>query len=56
MALISFSARLRELAEADPDRAALTCGPDTLTRAEARTLDEDGYLYPAERAAALGQQ
>jgi bile acid-coenzyme A ligase len=34
MALISFSARLRELAEADPDRAALTCGPDTLTRAE----------------------
>ena len=34
MAFISFSTRLRELAEADPSRPALTCDTDTLTRAE----------------------
>ena len=34
MALISFSTRLRELAEADPNRPALTCDADSLTRAE----------------------
>ncbi len=34
MAFISFSIRLRELAEADPNRPALTCGTDSLTRAE----------------------
>ena len=34
MAVISFSRRLRELAEAQPDRPAITCGDDTVTRAE----------------------
>jgi len=34
MAFISFSTRLRELAEADPNRPALTCDADSLTRAE----------------------
>ena len=34
MAMISFSRRLTTLAEADPDRPAITCGEDRLTRAE----------------------
>ena len=32
--MISFSRRLTDLAERDPDRAAVTCGTDTLTRRE----------------------
>ncbi|HET6875079.1 MAG TPA: AMP-binding protein [Acidimicrobiales bacterium] len=34
MAKISYSRRLTSLAEADPDRPAITCGDRTLTRAE----------------------
>ncbi len=34
MALISFSRRLQDLADADPDRPAVTCGSDSITRAE----------------------
>ena len=34
MALISYSHRLTKLAEADPDRPAISCGEDTLTRIE----------------------
>ena len=32
MALISYSRRLTMLAERDPDRPVITCGPDSLTR------------------------
>jgi bile acid-coenzyme A ligase len=50
MGTISFSRRLTALAEADPDRPAITCGQDQLTRAElesaanrlARDLAEGG--------------
>ena len=34
MAVVSFARRLRDLAEADPDRPAITCGPETVTRSE----------------------
>lgn len=34
MSMISFSRRLTDLAEADPDRAAVTCGEESLTRAQ----------------------
>ncbi len=34
MPLISFSRRLADLAESDPDRPAITCGPETVTRSE----------------------
>lgn len=34
MALISYSRRLTMLAEGDPDRPAITCGQDSLTRGE----------------------
>jgi bile acid-coenzyme A ligase len=34
VAQLSFPARLHDLAEADPDRAAVSCGGQTLTRAE----------------------
>ena len=53
MAIVSFSRRLADLAAADPSRAAITCGEDTLTRAEletaadalARQLLEDGVKH-----------
>ncbi len=32
--MVSFAARLRQHAERDPERVAVTCGPDQLTRAE----------------------
>ena len=34
MTLVSFSRRLQDLAAADPDRPAVTCGGDAITRAE----------------------
>jgi bile acid-coenzyme A ligase len=34
MPAVSFARRLTELAAADPDRAAVTCGPETVTRRE----------------------
>ena len=53
MAIVSFSRRLADLAAADPSRAAITCGEDTLTRTEletaadalARQLLEDGVKH-----------
>jgi bile acid-coenzyme A ligase len=41
MALISFSRRLEALAEAAPDRPAVTCGPDSLTRSELGAAGDD---------------
>lgn len=41
MALISFSRRLHELAEAQPDRPAVTCAGDSLTRAELVSAGDD---------------
>ncbi len=34
MTLVSFSQQLRRLADADPDRVAVTCGADSITRGE----------------------
>ena len=34
MGIVSFSHRLQQLAEEHPDRPAVTCGGDTITRAE----------------------
>ena len=45
MALISFSRRLHDLAEAQPHRSAITCGPDTVTRAELVQLGDDLAVY-----------
>ena len=45
MAVISFSRRLRELAEAQPDRPAITCGDDTVTRAELVQRGDDLAVY-----------
>ncbi len=50
MATVSYPRRLTDLASADPDRPAITCGDETVTRAElelradrlARELDADG--------------
>jgi bile acid-coenzyme A ligase len=41
MALLSFSRRLRDLAEANPDAPAVTCGHDQLTRAELVRAGDD---------------
>ena len=38
--MVSFAARLRALAEEAPDAAAVTCGDETLTRAELECLSE----------------
>jgi bile acid-coenzyme A ligase len=53
MAIVSFSRRLADLAAADPSRAAITCGEQSVTRAEleaaadalARQLLEDGVKH-----------
>ena len=34
MAIVSFSRRLHELAQAQPDRPAVTCGSESVTRAQ----------------------
>ena len=47
MALISFSTRLRRLAEEAPDRPALTCGPDTISRAELVRRGDDLAVHLA---------
>ncbi len=55
MALISFSRRLRELAEAQPDRPAITCGPDTVTRAELVQRGDDLAVHLHEHGVREGQ-
>lgn len=54
MALISFSRRLYDLAEAQPDRPAITCGPDTVTRAELVQLGDDLAVYLHEHGVRQG--
>lgn len=51
MAMISFVERLHALAEADPDRAAITSSTESLTRAELR--DRAAGLARALRAAGV---
>lgn len=41
MPAVSFSRRLTELADAAPDRPAITCGPETVTRAELLARADD---------------
>jgi bile acid-coenzyme A ligase len=41
MPVVSFARRLAELAEADPDRPAITCGEETVTRAELSSRADD---------------
>jgi len=61
MAIVSFPRRLAELAGADPGRIAVTCGEDTITRAEleqradrlARELALDGVVSGAMVTIAL---
>lgn len=45
MALISFSRRLHDLAEAQPDRPAVTCGNESLTRAELARAGDDMAVH-----------
>ena len=45
MALISFSRRLHELAEAQPDRPSVTCGNESLTRAELVRAGDDMAVH-----------
>lgn len=54
MALISFSRRLYDLAEAQPDRPAITCGADTVTRAELVQLGDDLAVYLHEHGVRQG--
>jgi bile acid-coenzyme A ligase len=41
MPVVSFSKRLADLAQEDPDRLAVTCGADSLTRSELQDRAED---------------
>jgi bile acid-coenzyme A ligase len=54
MALISFSRRLHDLAEAQPDRPAVTCGADTITRAALVQAGDDLAVYLRERGVGEG--
>lgn len=54
MALISFSRRLRELAEAQPQRPAITCGNDTVTRAELVQRGDDLAVHLHEHGVGAG--
>ena len=45
MAVVSFSRRLRELAEAQPDRAAVTCGGETISRRNLVERGDDLAVY-----------
>jgi bile acid-coenzyme A ligase len=51
---ISFSRRLSELAEADPDRPAVTCGAETVTRAELLTRADELARELAANGVGLG--
>ncbi len=54
MAVISFSRRLRDLAEAQPDRAAVTCGSETVTRRELVQRGDDLAVYLSEHGVREG--
>jgi bile acid-coenzyme A ligase len=54
MALVSFSSRLHDLAAAQPDRPAITCGSDTVTRAELVRMGDDLAVYLHERGVREG--
>jgi len=54
MAVISFSRRLRELAEAQPDRAAVTCGGRTVSRRELVERGDDLAVYLSEHGVRAG--
>ncbi len=54
MAVISFSRRLRELSEAQPDRAAITCGGETISRSELVQRGDDLAVYLSEHGVREG--
>ena len=54
MAVISFSRRLHDLAEANPDRPAITCGNDMVTRRELVQLGDDLAVYLHEHGVREG--
>jgi len=54
MAVISFSRRLLELAEAQPDRAAVTCGGETISRRELVERGDDLAVYLSEHGVREG--
>jgi bile acid-coenzyme A ligase len=49
MGMISFTRRLQHLAEAAPDRVAVTCGADTITRAELQQRAGQLAVWLADR-------
>jgi acyl-CoA synthetase (AMP-forming)/AMP-acid ligase II len=51
MALITFGQQLHRLAEAAPDRPAVTCAAVTITRAELVAAGDDLAVYLRDRAA-----
>ncbi len=54
MAVISFSRRLRELAEAQPDTRAVTCAGEPVTRRELVERGDDLAVYLSERGVREG--
>ena len=54
MAVISFSRRLRELAEAQPDTPAVTCAGETVTRRELVERGDDLAVYLSEHGVREG--
>ena len=54
MAVVSFSRRLRELAEAQPDRAAVTCGDETISRRELVERGDDLAVHLSEHGVREG--
>ena len=54
MAVISFSRRLRDLAETRPDRAAVTCGSETISRSELVERGDDLAVYLSEHGVREG--
>jgi len=54
MAVISFSRRLRELAEAQPDRAAVTCAGETISRRELVQRGDDLAVHLSEHGVREG--
>jgi len=54
MAVVSFSRRLRDLAEAQPDRVAVTCGGETVSRRELVVRGDDLAVYLSEHGVREG--
>jgi len=54
MAVVSFSRRLRELAEVQPDRVAVTCGGETISRRELVVRGDDLAVYLSEHGVREG--